>query len=196
MPAHPKKTEEREGRWRWGGGVIIITDLNSLCLSITFSLRWVCVFESRPFAFSAALQPRPCSLASLPAEGRGQPTQVAHFKHKHTKTCYFNWPSSHQAVNDLSSVLWVVFSFSFSKAGCMVMNIWFRAGEQERESEWNDMPRHLASQVFLAQVRQPAAFMEMDGAEGGTMAAALPPPAPPPSSRELESTLIDLVFLC
>lgn len=63
----------------------------------------------------------------------------------------------------------------------MVMNIWFSIGEREKEG--NDMPGHLALQCFLVELRQPAAFMEMDRPEGGTVAAAVPPPKTPNSGK-------------
>ena len=157
---------------------------------------WVCVCVCVCVGLTLSTQAYSRSGApQLPprAESQEQPTQVAHLKYKHTKTCYFNWPSSHQAVNDLSSVLLVVFSFFFSKASCMVMNIWFRMGEGENGGKW--YARAFSRAVFLVQVRQPAAFMEMDWAEGGTAAAAVFSPQTP-DSGELESTLTDLVFLC
>jgi len=59
------------------------------------------------------------------------------------------------------------------------MNIcffFFPTGFFEREKQGNDMPGHLSLAVFLVSVRQPAAFMEMDGAEGAPVAAVPPPP--------------------
>lgn len=74
----------------------------------------------------------------------------------------------------------------------MVMNNWFSIGD--RENEGNDMPGCLALQVFRVSVRQPAAFMEMDRAEGATMAAAVFAPKTP-NVGELEIALTDYSFV-
>lgn len=138
---------------------LLITESECVCMCVCAGLTLL----TQPYG-----QQR--SPASPSAESQEQPTQVAHLEYKHTKTCYFNWPSSHQAVNDLSSVLFVVFLLLFLRGRLhgnehLVQNRWEWEG-------WKWYARAFSLAVFLVYVRQPAAFMEMDRAEGGSVAAA------------------------